>query len=286
MHLIAGTLPDRDLPLIFGEVTFDGETMRIDGRGVLPIQGTGACLLSAVIAHDYLKTGERVNAVLIGDIGDGQGSRQLYTFLENEVPSLKPKLIVFHYILPIMGMMRRVISSCQKVSDIKLIADAGSMYAAKACGFAKEFEVFTPDNSELAFLADEKATHPAYIAHHLFAQEDNIEELINRAYSHDNAARVLMVKGKVDYIVEKGSIIAKITDPDIPSLEAIGGTGDTITGLISTFIYIGMKPWHACWIAGMTNRYAGLIINPTPATKVLDIIKAFPTVGQIFRFPS
>jgi len=33
---------------------------------------------------------------------------------------------------------------------------------------AGNFDVFTPDATEMAFLADSNATHPAYIAKHFF----------------------------------------------------------------------------------------------------------------------
>ena len=87
-----------------------------------------------------------------------------------------------------------------------------------------------------------------------------------------------MVKGKKDLIVVDGTIKETISEPNIPSLEAIGGTGDTITGMLSTFIYNGMDPWQACWIAGMANRHAGAILNPTPATKISELIRIFPKV--------
>jgi ADP-dependent NAD(P)H-hydrate dehydratase / NAD(P)H-hydrate epimerase len=280
MHLIAGTVPDKDFPLTFGEVLLEGDVLVIEGKKVLPLQGTGACIASAATVHRYLNTGETVKTVLVGDIGDGHGSRQLYSFLEKEVPNLSPRLVVLHYILPIMGKMKRVVASCRRVPKLFLVADAGSMYAAKAAGLAKEFEVFTPDPSEMAFLADEKATHPAYISHHLLSSNHAVEKLVEKAHHYNNASRVMMIKGKKDYIVSDGAIKETIEKPDIPVLEAIGGTGDTITGVLSTFVYIGMESWQACWAAGMTNRYAGMLLNPTPATKVSELIGMFPRVFE------
>jgi len=40
------------------------------------------------------------------------------------------------------------------------------MYAAKAASLTHHFTVMTPDAGETAFLADENATHPAYIKRH------------------------------------------------------------------------------------------------------------------------
>jgi len=75
-----------------------------------------------------------------------------------------------HYILPIMGQMKNVLAAKAKCKKKPvLMADASSMYAAKAAGLAPEFDIFTPDLCELAFLADPDAVHPAYIKHHYSA---------------------------------------------------------------------------------------------------------------------
>jgi len=89
-----------------------------------------------------------------------------------------------------------------------MIADAASMYAAKAAGLAAGFDIFTPDATELAFLADPDATHPAYITRHLF--DINITQtpkLVADAYQNKNAAKLLLVKGAIDYVVRGGDIL-------------------------------------------------------------------------------
>jgi ADP-dependent NAD(P)H-hydrate dehydratase / NAD(P)H-hydrate epimerase len=280
MHLIAGTVPDADFPLTCGEVSLEGPDLIVGGRKLPAFQGTGACLASAMATHGYLKTKRKVKAVLAGDAGDGRGSREIYSFLEEEIPRLSPRILVLHYLLPIMGLMKRVVASSRRVPGLFLLADAGSMYAAKAAGLAAEFEVFTPDPSEMAFLADEKATHPAYIGRHLLGPNQPVEGLVEKAYRHHNASRAMMIKGKKDYIVWNGTVKETIDAPDIPVLEAIGGTGDTIMGILSTLIDIGMEPWHACWVAGMANRTAGALLNPTPATRISELIQVFPRVFQ------
>ncbi|NIQ11116.1 MAG: sugar kinase, partial [Gammaproteobacteria bacterium] len=97
----------------------------------------------------------------------------------------------------------------------------------KAAGRATEFEIFTPDATEMAFLADLDATHPAYIARHLFDTDiTQTPKLVTTAYQHQNAAKLLLVKGAIDYVVRDGEILITIAEPDVPELEAIGGTGD------------------------------------------------------------
>jgi NAD(P)H-hydrate repair Nnr-like enzyme with NAD(P)H-hydrate dehydratase domain len=131
----------------------------------------------------------------------------------------------------------------------------------------------------MAFLADPSATHPAYIARHLFDTDiTKTPELVEIAHRNRSASRVLLVKGAVDYIVRDGEIIETIEEPSVPVLEAIGGTGDTITGLVAAFAYAGLEPHEASVIAARINRMAGKLANPTPATKVAEIIRQFPAV--------
>ena len=72
--------------------------------------------------------------------------------------------------------------------------------------------------------------------------------------------------------------MATITEPDVPVLEAIGGTGDTITGLVAAFIYAELEPHQAAIITARANRMAGQFAGATPATKVRQVIAQFPTV--------
>ncbi|MFC1998957.1 sugar kinase, partial [Chloroflexota bacterium] len=53
---------------------------------------------------------------------------------------------------------------------------------------------------------------------------------------------------------------------------------DTITGLVSAFAYAGLELHEAAIMATRVNRTAGQIANVTPATKVSQLIGAFPTV--------
>ena len=80
------------------------------------------------------------------------------------------------------------------------------------------------------------------------------------------------MKGPVDYIVSNGKILEAISEPNTPVLEAIGGTGDTITGIVSALISGGIGPARACLVASKANRLAGQLCNPTPATRVFEIV--------------
>lgn len=279
MLLIAGTIPAKDLPLITGKVSSDGDLITINGHRLPCTQGTGAMISAALTTTEYLKL-EPPRALVAGDLGQGKGSQQIYEHLIQNLAELSPEVIALHYCLPDMALTRRLCEAVKKCAKRPvMIADAASMYAAKAAGLATEFDIFTPDATEIAFLADPEATHPAYIARHLFDTDiSRIPELVVAAYRQKNAARLLLVKGATDYIVRDGDILATISEPDVPVLEAIGGTGDTITGLVSALVYAGLEPYEAAVIAVKTNRTTGKLAQVTPATSVKQVINHFPAV--------
>ncbi|MEW6142419.1 MAG: NAD(P)H-hydrate dehydratase [Chloroflexota bacterium] len=279
MMLLAGTVPVQDMPLTAGEVRFDGDCTRVGDHAIPSTQGTGAMISAALAVTNCLRLPPPW-ALVAGDIGRGAGSREMYNYLINGILEISPRVLALHYCVPDMALMR---SLCQAVDKCDrrpvMIADAGSMYAAKAAGLAPKFDIMTPDTSEMAFLADPEATHPAYIARHLFDTESaRIPELVTAAYKNNNAARYLLVKGSTDYIACEGKIVSTITGPNIPALEPIGGTGDTLTGLVAALTYYRMDPEGALVTAARANRIAGEAAGATPATLVNSIIEKFPVV--------
>jgi ADP-dependent NAD(P)H-hydrate dehydratase / NAD(P)H-hydrate epimerase len=147
-------------------------------------------------------------------------------------------------------------------------------------GQAQQYDLFTPDVGELAFLADEEAPHPFYTRGFILHEDNQTPDLIKRAYAFDNAAKYLLVKGEVDYVAAREGIMAALTEPDLEILEAIGGTGDTITGIVAALVDAGGTIPKSAIIAARTNRLAGLSANPTPATQVTEIIKCIPKALQ------
>jgi NAD(P)H-hydrate repair Nnr-like enzyme with NAD(P)H-hydrate dehydratase domain len=279
MMLIAGTVPSKDLPVIIGEVKREDEYLIIDGHRIPCTQGTAAMISAALVVTNYMKK-DPPHAAVAGDVGSGNGTRALYKYLTENIDKIRPDLLALHYCLPIMTVMKQLIDAINKSSHRPfLLADAGAMYAAKAAGLAEQFDVFTPDLSEMAFLADPFATHPAYVGKHLFDSDSTqIPNLVELAYKNHNAPKLLVIKGATDHVAENGKILATINEPNIPMLEPIGGTGDTITGLVSGLIYSGLKPADAAVIAAKVNRLAGKIGNVCPATKVRQLIDYFKDV--------
>ncbi len=77
-------------------------------------------------------------------------------------------------------------------------------------------------------------------------------------------------------MVRQGEILNTISQPNIPAMEAIGGTGDTITGIVAALIYGGYEVIQASVIAAKTNRIAGKLCNPTPATQIGELVAHIP----------
>ena len=87
-----------------------------------------------------------------------------------------------------------------------------------------------------------------------------------------------MVKGSTDHIAQDGRIVERLAEPNIPALEAIGGTGDTISGMVGALVSAGFDAVPAARIAIRANRTAGLYAAATPATRIWQVIEALPRV--------
>jgi NAD(P)H-hydrate repair Nnr-like enzyme with NAD(P)H-hydrate dehydratase domain len=213
----------------------------------------------------------------VGDVGLGQGSRHLYKYLSTHLGKCDFNTLVFHYLQPDVDWHNRILFAVEEMERRPiLIADAGFMYAAKMSGQSCQYDLFTPDMGELAFMADDEAPHPFYTRGFILHEENRVPELIARAYTHNNAARCLLVKGKQDYVADRQGIWATIDHPVEDAMEAIGGTGDTLTGIVTALIGTGMEVMKAATIAARVNRLAGHYAHPTPAMQVMEIVQHIP----------
>jgi NAD(P)H-hydrate repair Nnr-like enzyme with NAD(P)H-hydrate dehydratase domain len=278
---IVGTIPDADFPLATGEVTLKGGHIYVEGHSAPVNRGTPALMAAAIRCLEVLGL-PMPYGFLAGDIGLGDGSRRLYEHLVKHLPQSEFQVITFHYLQPDVDWHNKVLFAIGKIPKRpKLIADAGFMYAAKMSGLAEDYDLFTPDAGELAFLADEEAPHPFYTRGFILHEDHNIPDLIRRAYAHRNAARRLLVKGRVDYVAGVQGVIAAIDTPAEEALEPIGGTGDTLTGILSALICGGFDIDRAALLAARANRIAGRLASPTPMTQVAEIIARIPeALGQ------
>ncbi|MFC1493864.1 NAD(P)H-hydrate dehydratase [Thermodesulfobacteriota bacterium] len=276
MLAIVGTVPDKEFPMVLGEAVLDGDHITVQGYRIPVNRGTPA-LIAAAIKTAQVKGSGKVYAWLAGDIGLGDGSRRLYKNLTENIMLHDFDVITFHYLLPDSDWHTRVLFAVQEMKKKPvLIADAGFMYSAKMSGQSSEYDLFTPDAGELAFLADEEAPHPFYTRGFILHDDKNAPDLIARAYKHDNASKYLLVKGEKDYIADSRGIISSVENPSEESMEAIGGTGDTLTGIVSSLIDSGMEIVEAAILSAQVNRLAGYFANPDPSTQIAEIIDYIP----------
>jgi ADP-dependent NAD(P)H-hydrate dehydratase / NAD(P)H-hydrate epimerase len=276
MLAVVGTVPDLNFPLTHGAARLVDGSLIIDGRDIAVNRGTPALIASALKAAEWLGN-PQVYAFLAGDIGRGEGSRRIYEFLTRNIAQFDFDVLTFHYLQPDVDWHNKVLFAVQAMKRKPiLIADAGFMYAAKMSGQAPAYDFFTPDAGELAFLADELAPHPFYTRGFILHQHDRSPDLIRRAYQHGNSAAGLLVKGAADYIVKQGQVIAKVDQPSFDAMEAIGGTGDSLTGILTALCGAGMNPFQAAILAARTNRWMGHFTDPTPAMQIAELIDQIP----------
>lgn len=276
MLAVVGTIPDSGFPLLAGKVTLEKGEICIENNRVPAKRGTAALLAAAIKVGEVLGQ-EEPFGYLVGDIGRGEGSQQLYKYLAKHLSQTDFHIIAFHYIQPLIGWHNRILSVIEKMKKRPiLIADAGYMYVAKMSGRANAYDLFTPDVGELAFLADEVAPHPFYTRGFLLHEENHVPDLIARAYAHGNAPQYLLVKGSKDYFANKDGVQAIIDSPLEETMEAIGGTGDTLTGIVAALIASGLDIREAAITGSKVNRLAGSYAHPTPATQVRELIEYIP----------
>lgn len=276
MFAVIGTVPDEKFPLTCGPISLSGANLMIENQAVGINRGTPALLATAFKVCEFFGAPPPF-AYLVGDIGTGSGSRKLYAHLEKDLPASRFSGLTFHYIQPDVDWHNRVLFAVDDMAERPLlIADAGFMYAAKMSGQAAAYDIFTPDIGELAFLADESAPHPFYTRGFIFHEQNRVPELISMAYQHNNAARYLMVKGEQDVLADATGILETISEPLVPALEPIGGTGDVLTGLVASLTGMGHEIPSACRNASKISRLAGDLARPCPGTQVIEIIRKIP----------
>ncbi len=282
--LIVGTLADPDVPAAEGP--FDCRDGRLiwNGRELAPERGTAALMAAYALAAQVLGLPPG-RAVLAGDDGRGDGSRAVYDWLRAHIPQNPWSGLTFHYLFPEATSHDRIFLALDDLSPRPILAaDAGFMYVAKLCGQAQEYDLFTPDAGEMAYLADPLAPHPFYTRGALIQQEPT-PAVIAATHREGNAARAMLVKGRLDRLVWRGRVVHQVAGPQVPALEAIGGTGDTATGLASALMAAGLRPIRAAALAAHLNRRAGFLADPNPGSSIAEILKPIPDLLKEWSAP-
>lgn len=287
---VVGTVPDSSLGFVLGQTVINDGKLKVSGKNISIHRGTPALLAAAFQTLQVFGKTD-LTAYLAGDTGLGKGSRQIYKSIVNEGIPNEISTLTFHYLQPDVDWHNRVLFRMEEIENKPiLIADAGFMYAAKMSGQAGFYDLFTPDAGELSFLADEEAPHPFYTRGFILHDDNQVPDLVQRAYKHDNAARYLLVKGHTDYITDRKGTLFTVDAPCTEAMEAIGGTGDTLTGIVSALISTGIPIPDAAHAAARINRLAGFNACPSPATQISEIIAHIPDatekILEVSTFPA
>ncbi|MFV0439408.1 MAG: hypothetical protein ACK5PS_18660 [Desulfopila sp.] len=64
--------------------------------------------------------------------------------------------------------------------------------------------------------------------------------------------------------------------PCVEAMEAIGGTGDTLTGILTALCAADFALNRAAILASLTNCWSGRYAAPSPATQISELIDKIP----------
>src|SRR3989304_948989 len=130
MLLLVGTMPIEDMPLTYGPCKYS-ENKLVIGDYVLTdkyVTLWTATIISAASATCHALGIQEPHAVVVGDIGKGDGTLKLFRYLTDEVANLKPKVLTIHYILPAREPFIELVNTVDKMEEKPfLIADAGAL---------------------------------------------------------------------------------------------------------------------------------------------------------------
>lgn len=268
MLTIIGTVPLAE-NIYMGEAAFEGSSLKV-GSTLIPIErGSGALIAAALRVLEHFGD-EKPYCLLAGDMLSGTGSSRLLEETVRFLPGSAAETVVLHYMFIMLKYGSKINGALgQMRAKPYLIGDAGGMYLAKAGGIAKLFDVFTPDCGELAFLADQQAAHPMYTKPDFLSW--NNEALVKKAQECGNIPKTLVVKGNTDSVFTQGLLSCQVNEPSIPAMEAVGGTGDTVTGILAALQHL--KVQDGIKKSLILNRLVGKKVNCTPRTQIAEFIK-------------
>ncbi|HOW43379.1 MAG TPA: NAD(P)H-hydrate dehydratase [Candidatus Omnitrophota bacterium] len=280
MLVLIGTVP-ADTGLYAGKCRLQENSLYV-GDSCLPVERGTAAMAAAAARVCAFYGQESPVCIFGGDRADGRGTQLIFEHAGAHLEDYAPQVVALHYMFPKVVFGKPFLDAIGSLRvRPQLIADAGGMYLFKTIGRAFEFDVFTPDEGELYFLADEQAAHPLYVRQELLDQGLSRETLVETAYRKRTTARVTVVKGAIDYLYQDGRKVKEVSSPGIPAMEAVGGTGDTITGMLAAFRYCRIADGD--YKALVLNRRIGQEIRCTPATQIAEFIKAIPAALEKYE---
>jgi ADP-dependent NAD(P)H-hydrate dehydratase / NAD(P)H-hydrate epimerase len=280
MITLIGTVPYKT-GLYAGRADVKDNCLTVDDREFSIERGTQAMAAACVQVCKFYGL-DLPLCIFGGDVADGKGTDLMFQEVNSRLDKYSPKVVTLHYMFPKIAWGEPFMDKINSLSvRPQLIADAGGMYLIKTINKSYLFDVFTPDEGELYFLADEFAPHPLYVRSELLHKDVSRETLLGEAYRNKTTAKTTVLKGARDYIYREGVKINEVVTPNIPAMEAIGGTGDTITGMLSALKY--KKDPQAEYHSLILNRLIGKKITCTPRTQIAEFIKAIPAALDAYE---
>ena len=78
--------------------------------------------------------------------------------------------------------------------------------------------------------------------------------------------------------------LRNVDQPSFEAMEAIGGTGDTLTGILSVLCGADLELTKAAVLAALANRWSGYYADLSPATQVVELIEKIPqALGKVLN---
>jgi hypothetical protein len=113
----------------------------------------------------------------------------------------------------------------------------------------------------MAFLADPEAMHPAYVRSFIFDSINDVPALIKQALRTPLLPGFCWLRALLITLLSKEKLLPKYRIP-VSSVEAIGGTGDTLAAIVFALIASGRDVAEAAIVAAKANRLMGALANP------------------------
>ena len=153
-------------------------------------------------------------------------------------------------------------------AEIPLVLDADALHLVKPEALP-EGTVVTPHRGEFGALFDTEIPDDM----------EERKELVREMAEKYNI--IIVLKGPID-IISDGNRVA-MNRTGVPRM-AVGGTGDVLSGTITSLIGRGMEPYHAARLGAFMNGYAGELAFKEKSYGMIatDVIDSIPRVLKEF----
>ncbi|MBW9140755.1 MAG: NAD(P)H-hydrate dehydratase [Candidatus Aramenus sp.] len=180
---------------------------------------------------------------------------------------------------PGMGLEEETVEASKAIVEYlkekgkKAVVDADALKAIKGARLTKDF-VITPHAGEFKiFFGEEPSQDP--------------RERITQAEARARDCNcVVLLKGYFDVITDGER--TKLNKTGNPGM-TVGGTGDTLTGIVATLMAQGIEPFYAAAIGAFVNGLAGSLVYSTvgnhftPTELIAEIPKVLQNPVEAFK---